>query len=278
MQFGRSAQGGIWPPGHRLPEEWFKRAIVDFTYWFYYKGQGELIDLDTGKVYPLRAGVCLLMRPGMRLMASQTGEEGLGNLYFHVNLLQPDETVLPLEKWPSAPLHTEVFDFDFFNIATRHLLMLLQRSKDKDCPNRTEARLAAEHLFKGLVLDLCYLHRLPQFSSTTQHHQRAIEKALWALHEQPQQYPSVEAWAATSGYSASHFRALCLKFTGKSPMEHLIHARIKHAKEYLRGTSLTVGMIAHQLGYENPHYFSRQFRQQTGMTASEYRQRAVQGR
>ncbi|HWL52807.1 MAG TPA: AraC family transcriptional regulator [Chthoniobacteraceae bacterium] len=275
LRFARFAQGATWPLGYRVPDTWFQRSLIDFTYWFIYKGKGELTDLETGATYSMHPGVCVLMRPGQHFTAAQVGNEGLGNIYIHASLLRADQTPLALEAWPPCPLHTEVPDFDFFNIATRRLLTLLRRSREADYPAQKEALDAAESLFKGLILDLCHLHRLPKTSSTALYHQRAVEKALRVLDEQPQRFLSVEAWAATSGYSASHFRTLCLKYTGKSPMEHLIHARIRQAKEYLQSSLLTVGMIAHQLGYENTHYFSRQFRKQTGMTASEYRRRAA---
>ncbi len=61
------------------------------------------------------------------------------------------------------------------------------------------------------------------------------------------------------------------RYIGQSPTEYQIFLRMSKAKELLRSTTLSVGEIAYQVGIENLGYFTRQFKQQEGMTPQEYR-------
>lgn len=61
------------------------------------------------------------------------------------------------------------------------------------------------------------------------------------------------------------------RYVGMSPTEYQIFLRMTKAKELIRGTRLPVGEIAYAVGMENLGYFTRQFKQQEGMTPQAYR-------
>jgi len=84
---------------------------------------------------------------------------------------------------------------------------------------------------------------------------------------------SIENLSEKYGYSVSHFRKLFTKQYGISPIKYLIHVRIHIAKRLLTETDNNIKNIAKMVGYENEFYFSRAFKLETGMTASEYRRR-----
>ncbi len=60
------------------------------------------------------------------------------------------------------------------------------------------------------------------------------------------------------------------RYVGQSPSEFIIHLRITHAKELMRRTTKTIGQIAREVGIHNLGYFTRQFKQQEGITPQEY--------
>ncbi len=272
MRFTRYSQGSIWPQGYQLSARWFDEIIIDATYWYFFKGQGVLRDLESGATYPLHAGVGLFLRPGVKVVAEQKGSDGLGNLYFHFDLLEGGCLLEPAQ-WPELPLWQEVPDPGYYEASFRYLLSLLKRADLTGYGGCREARTAAGQFFKGLLCDLLHHHEQPRLQNTEWHRQWAVEATLRALKEETGFFPGVEALASVSGYSPSHFRALCRKITGKSPRSHLIEARIQQAKELLVHTPMSIAQIADHLRYENSYYFSRQFRQVTGMTASAFRQR-----
>lgn len=61
--------------------------------------------------------------------------------------------------------------------------------------------------------------------------------------------------------------------TGMSLPAYIAARRIERAKEYLAHSTLPVSRIAMEVGYSNFSYFSKTFRDATGMTPNEYRSR-----
>ena len=56
-----------------------------------------------------------------------------------------------------------------------------------------------------------------------------------------------------------------------SPSEYQIFLRMNKAKELIRNTKMSVSDIAFAVGIENLGYFTRQFKQQEGLTPQAYR-------
>lgn len=59
--------------------------------------------------------------------------------------------------------------------------------------------------------------------------------------------------------------------TGFSPIEFVRETRLQRAAEYISNTNLSFSEIAYKVGFEDPRYFSRCFKQKFGKTPSEYR-------
>ncbi|SKA92792.1 AraC-type DNA-binding protein [Prosthecobacter debontii] len=73
--------------------------------------------------------------------------------------------------------------------------------------------------------------------------------------------------------SEEHFRRLCWKELGRSPMAHLTALRIRSAQNLLSNTHDKQEVIAQQVGYRSPIAFSRAFRRWAGCLPSDYRNR-----
>lgn len=84
---------------------------------------------------------------------------------------------------------------------------------------------------------------------------------------------SVKAVAQGAFMSQSAFSRRFRKLKGESPKQFQIRQRIESAKRLLRDTDWSATEIATRLGYRTPLYFYRQFKRQTGMTATEFRNR-----
>jgi len=85
---------------------------------------------------------------------------------------------------------------------------------------------------------------------------------------------SVEDMAATAMMCAEHFRRLCLKTYGRSPMMHLSRLRVGQAEELLRSTDMKIDSICEEVGYEYRSTFSNIFTKWVGMRPSAYREAA----
>jgi len=85
---------------------------------------------------------------------------------------------------------------------------------------------------------------------------------------------SLNRVAAEVSLSACHFSTVFSQETGRTFKEYLTEIRLKKAKELLRTTPLKAAEIAYQVGYNDPHYFSRVFRKNTGLTPIAFRSQA----
>lgn len=76
------------------------------------------------------------------------------------------------------------------------------------------------------------------------------------------------------GIGYSNFRHRFKQQTGISPAQFQDSIRLSRAQELLAATALSVSEVAVRCGYETVFYFSRHFRQKTGLTPTAYRTRS----
>jgi AraC-like DNA-binding protein len=82
---------------------------------------------------------------------------------------------------------------------------------------------------------------------------------------------AVETLAAMADLSRSQYALHFRELTGRSPKSHLMRLRIHRATQLLDTTSDSITHIARGVGYEDPLYFSRAFRQMHELSPSRYR-------
>ena len=82
---------------------------------------------------------------------------------------------------------------------------------------------------------------------------------------------SVADMAKAVNLSQSRFFSIYKSIYGISPTADLIGARIERAKKLLLMTNKKVCEISDELGYDNTTHFIRQFKNETGLSPSQYR-------
>ena len=105
----------------------------------------------------------------------------------------------------------------------------------------------------------------------TPHMAGQMHTAVNYFHENYSKPISVSDYARDRGLSVSWFTRSFREYTGTSPAQYLISLRISAAQSLLETTDHNVTEIAELVGYDNPLYFSRLFRKQTGMSPSDFR-------
>lgn len=73
------------------------------------------------------------------------------------------------------------------------------------------------------------------------------------------------------GLSESRFRTLFSAYCGEAPKSYLNRRRLIKAKELLLGSNEKISAIAIRVGFSDPYYFSRKFRQEVGCSPSAHR-------
>ena len=82
---------------------------------------------------------------------------------------------------------------------------------------------------------------------------------------------SVEELSRELGMSRVHLYKKLTAITGRSPVEFIRIIRLKRAAQMLKESQLNVSEIAYSVGFNNPKYFSRYFKEEFGSLPSDYK-------
>ena len=83
--------------------------------------------------------------------------------------------------------------------------------------------------------------------------------------------PTVQQIAEALNVSPNYLSGMLKTLTGQSTQQHIHNKLIEKAKEKLSTTSLSIGEIAYQLGFEHSQSFSKLFKSKTKLSPIEFR-------
>ncbi|WP_020620631.1 helix-turn-helix domain-containing protein [Paenibacillus daejeonensis] len=96
-----------------------------------------------------------------------------------------------------------------------------------------------------------------------------LQRAIDYMERHFDQQLQLEQLAAMAGYSVNHFSKLFKSATHLTPAAYLTGQRMERAKQLLL-TPLSMKEVARQVGYRDEHYFSRVFKQSSGVAPTRY--------
>ncbi len=82
----------------------------------------------------------------------------------------------------------------------------------------------------------------------------------------------IQQYADDINISAGHLNRICRKAKDKSALQVIHDYIIQQAKIYLHHTTYSINEVAYQLGINDPSYFIRLFKKQTGLTPGQFRE------
>jgi AraC-like DNA-binding protein len=233
--------------------------LRDLELWFVWRGRGWMRTKD--RELPLWPGFCALMRPGGIYDAGHDETEPLGIVFLHFDILQGSRPA-PAGVVAGWPEFFDLADVTYWDAITRRLVQLAAQ----DPPT-------AEALLQGALTDLLKCPSLDDAGGrqAPSGHERRISEIAARLSLETSDLPAVAELAKEAGLGAAHFSRVFRRFTGQSPKGFLLRARLTRAQHLLRETAMTVTEIADRLGYSDVFFFSRQFKQKTGLSPLAYR-------
>ncbi len=154
--------------------------------------------------------------------------------------------------------------------------MVPQLTCDDEAPfgSQQMVGLVLEQLLIDIVRSAAPVVERPRVASSVK--QRAdnemTERVIRYMEEHLCENLSFTTICLFSAQSATNLKTVFKSVTGMGVMEYYRHLKIERAKQMLREGSGNITQIADRLGYTSVHYFSRHFKQATGMTPREYTQ------
>lgn len=122
----------------------------------------------------------------------------------------------------------------------------------------------------------CYLQAIflqvrQHFSEPSREASTLVERSLGYIHEHYARDFDIDELASQVAVSPSYLFRLFKKKMSVTPMHYRNIVRIDKAKLLLADPALSVDAVAERVGFEDPKYFARVFRDHTGASPSVYR-------
>lgn len=128
----------------------------------------------------------------------------------------------------------------------------------------------------GIVMHLLgEIHSLvkQEYFRTEDNTESIINKARVIFRTQIEQDIDIEKIAAELHVSYAWFRKAFKSYTGIAPHQYLLQLKIEKAKKLLANRSSSIKEIALGLNFESPFYFSKLFREKTGLSPDQFRKK-----
>lgn len=115
-------------------------------------------------------------------------------------------------------------------------------------------------------------YQTPYFGEGSQlHHDEAILEVEQWIEQHSEEEIQLEQLASLAKMSSRNLTRRFKQATGKTPLNYLLMLRLERAKTLLKQTNLTNSEIAFRVGFNDPAYFSRCFKQKFNTNVSQYR-------
>ena len=153
---------------------------------------------------------------------------------------------------------------------------VLQLTCDDNAPfgSQQMVLLMLEQLLIDVVRCSAPIVEKPRIASSVKRRadNELAERVIRFMEEHLCESLSFTAICLFSAQSATNLKTVFKTVTGMGVMEYYRYLKIERAKQMLREGAGNITQIADRLGYTSVHYFSRHFKQSTGMTPREYTQ------
>jgi AraC family L-rhamnose operon transcriptional activator RhaR len=220
--------------------------------------------------YPITCGDVLYINADDRHGYQSTNSLKLCNILYRRDTLALSPTI---EHY--LPIRTAAESVRFWQIQPSYihqLTPLIQRLADEARNPDPLSVHYAEALFLQLVILLYrFRHQSDDGRAVAPLHQ--LDSLLTALHDSVKAPFNLDDFCRRHQTSGRSIHRLFKAQTGMTVSGYLLKLRLCRAMQLLRNSSLPIGLIAAECGYEDSNYFSSAFRKETELSPSQYRAR-----
>ena len=226
---------------------------------------GDLTRIQAGRTQRKR-----MMQGGMTLTPAQQPRHWCWNHNVDVVLLQLQPQLISQVAIASEIDTNQVELVERFGIYDPQIDFIGKSLLAEIKSNGLAGQLYTESLINLLVVHLLRQHSafgrsLPKDTNPVS--PSRLKQVLDYIHDNLGHSLSLMELASVANLSPSRFTRVFRQETGLSPHQYLIQARIEQAKHLLKsGGDISIGSIAHQVGFADQSHFTRHFKRIVGVT------------
>jgi len=224
--------------------------------WYICRGKGRMrID---GQTKEISGGDCLLLRPGVDFHGTGDPKRPLVVIAVHFDFINADRRpVMPDIDALPLMLHSLREPFFFESVLRR-----------VDASFNAGRKEVADRYFSAAIQE--FFHHATRSPAPPQQVDM-INDICNDISRNPGRRYGVDELAGHAGYSSDHFSRIFKSIKGISPGEFIIQSRIQAGKAFLTNSNHSIAHIAEILGYSDQFFFTRQFRNRTGQSPSQFK-------
>ena len=237
-----------------------ERMLVNYEFEFYTEDcqGGPVID---GEFYQVRSGMVSLPKPGQSVRMCHPYK-----CYF-LNIATADPELQ--ELFGSLPEYFPVWNMDEVIDHLQQMILLK--------PANTlyqQLRLQSHACSIIAILSRCGQNKEQSARNVFQHRKTLmmVDKYMRSHYAEPL---SLGELAKMSNLDPTYFHKLYTAAFGATPAQRLLRYRIKVAKTGLLSENVSLSDLAEKCGFSSQTYFCYKFRQATGMTPTQYREKML---
>ncbi len=255
----------VYPQPNHPSAYYFKfdtgRVLREFQIIYITKGSGTLVTKSAGKL-KVKEGSVFVLYPDEWHTYRPDRNEGWDEYWFSFNgamgaNIMENNGFFSREQPVLYVGHREVV-FQLYE-------QIIETIKTEPPGYQQIAAGMAVHLFGRLFA----ITRVRQFEGKIIEDQ--IRKAIIIFRENTMSNISPESVADQLNLGYSWFRKMFKNYTGLSPAKYFQQMKMQRAKELLLTTNMPIKKIAYELGFESIYYFSRQFKNVTDYSPSDFK-------
>jgi len=242
---------------------WEKGRILNEYQIIYVTNGKGVFESDHCKLRTIEAGTILIIFPGERHRYKPVDEIGWEEFWIGVK----GELIDNIVGKNFLNVKNPCLDIGFDDSLLKLFNFIIEETKKEDCGYQPLISGAAFHLIGTFVS----INKRKQNDDSLQSH--IVDKAKLLLRSNIMNDYSLEMAAHELQISYSLFRKLFKNHTGMAPGQYYILLKIETAKKKLAETNIPIKEISYQLNFSTEFYFSKLFKDKTGMTPALFRKK-----
>ncbi len=235
--------------------------IRDMDIWCVVSGTGTARGLDQS--IALHRGDTFLITAERRFTAEHDPSDPLVVLGMHFDFLETDGSIKRIPEKELPPFHRRMQSIGFFS-------QLFDRMLNA---HRQKNAAAACTWAKAILAEILLQDRLDSQSAQQPPDERRVEEICDEILRLPAHPWNVEELSRRMFWSRHHFSRIFKRVKGVSPQAFILQARIDAAAALLLESSHSVQRISELTGYADVYFFSRQFKEKTGLNPTQFRRK-----